>query len=282
MEAGVQQVHCHFASAMAQRALPAARVAGCGFTLTTHGYDVLRGPIANLGALIDAADGTVAVSQDIKRTLVERHGANAARITVQACGANTALFTPAAPDLAVPGRILTVARLSREKDLACAVLAAANLRRAGVAFEWEVIGEGPERAKLERLIGEHGLESSFRLLGARDTTAVRDAMAACSVFALCSVSEGAAVVLMEAMASMRPVVATAVGGLPELVLDEGTGLLVTAGRPDELAAALQRVLSDTQLAQRMGSAGHRRALESFSIGRQVDAVTGLWRRHWDD
>ena len=273
----ISHVHAHFASAMAQRALPASRIAGCTFTMTTHGYDVLRDPIAGLAAFVNATDGTVAVAETLRTTLIEARGASPDKLFIQPCGVDTTRFTAAPSALAVPGRVLTVARLSREKDLATAVEAAALMERRGVHFEWHIIGEGPERARLQALIAERGVQHRVQLIGAANSDAVRNAMAACSVFALCSLSEGAPLVLMEAMASGRAVVATAVGGVPDVVADGATGLLVPAADPQALAAAVSRVLASPNLACQLGDAGQLRVETRFSLAAQVDTVTALWR-----
>lgn len=104
-----------------------------------------------------------------------------------------------------------------------------------------------------------------RLLGAAD------------VFALSSLSEGVSIAILEAMAAGLPVVATRVGGNPEIVLDGQTGLLVEPGRPDLLAAALEQLLKDPRRAAVLGAAGRRRAEEKFSLRAMVGAYAEMYR-----
>jgi glycosyltransferase involved in cell wall biosynthesis len=150
--------------------------------------------------------------------------------------------------------VATMGRLSREKGHLVLVEAARHLRtlHAGPFQVW-VLGEGPERGRLERAIAEAGLGSHVRLLGFHQNTAPYLSLA--DIVVLPSFSEGSPNALLEAMAAGKPVVATAVGGIPEIVVGGETGLLVPPGRPEALAAELARLLRDPGLAARLGSAG---------------------------
>lgn len=275
LELAPDRVHCHFAGVLAARGLPAARIAGLPITLTMHGYDVLRRPMPELGQLVDALDGSIVVSAAIAREL--KHSIGAKKTSrVCPCGVDTSRFRPDPESTSIPGRVLTVARLSPEKDLATAIKAAALLKARGVDFTWHFIGEGPERPQIESLIAAHDLSHHVYLLGSADSERIRSELQACEIFALCSLSEGSPVVLLEAMACARPVIATSVGGIPEIV-DEGVnGCLVPAADPGALADAVQGWLSDPALRRRCGVAGRLIAEARFSLRHQVDVLETMW------
>ncbi|HKW12869.1 MAG TPA: glycosyltransferase, partial [Candidatus Krumholzibacteria bacterium] len=131
------------------------------------------------------------------------------------------------------------------------------------------------RNELEKRVAERGLSAAVHFAGARSN--VRDYLAAMDVFVLSSVTEGLAMTLLEAMAAARPIVATCVGGNAEVVEDGVTGRLVPASDPAALAAALAALLAEPALAQRMGEAGHTRAIERFSL----DAMVARYQAVYD-
>ncbi len=160
-----------------------------------------------------------------------------------------------------------VGRLVPIKD--CATFLRASARWSGA--QALIVGDGPLRPELEALAAE--LNAPARFLGARSD--VPDLMAAMDVFALSSVNEGFGRVLVEAMASGLPVVATAVGGVPEVVEHEQTGLLTRPGDPAALAEAVQRLLDNPELRAAYGRRGRRRA-DAFSIEQTVEDFERLY------
>jgi len=137
-------------------------------------------------------------------------------------------------------------------------------------------GEGPTRPRLERQIRDLGLEGHVRLLGERDDVA--DLLGVLDVFAMSSRREGVGRALSEAMYRGLPVVSTAVAGVSELVVHGETGLLVPPHDPDALAAAIDRVLSEPDLAGRMAAAAHRRARDLMSLDRMIGDLARLYDR----
>ncbi len=139
-----------------------------------------------------------------------------------------------------------------------------------------VIGDGERRAELESMAQRLGLEARVRFLGwRRDLGRV---YADLDVVALCSRNEGSPVVLIEALAAARPAVATAVGGVPEVVLDGETGLTVPPNDPLALAEGVRRLLGDRVLAARLGQAGRRHVYPRYDSSRLVDDMRSLYRR----
>jgi glycosyltransferase involved in cell wall biosynthesis len=165
---------------------------------------------------------------------------------------------------------LTLARLDSQKGLPYLLRAAAELP----AVQFVLAGEGGERPALEAEIRALGLEDRVRLLGHRHDAAAL--LGACDVFVLPSLFEGLPVSVLEAMAAGRPVVATAVVGTTEAVVDGVTGLLVPPRDPAALARAISRLLEDPELARRLGAAGRARVEERFSADAMAHRVSDLY------
>jgi L-malate glycosyltransferase len=158
----------------------------------------------------------------------------------------------------------TVARLDPVKDLQTLIggIAAAGTRPLRLI----VIGDGPDRATLERVAREAGIADRVQFLGHRDDA--RSWLGGCDVYANTSISEGISLTILEAMAAGLPVVATRVGGTPEIV-DETHGRLVPARDREAVAAALRELGGQPELRQRMGAAGRAKVEARFTIERMV-------------
>jgi glycosyltransferase involved in cell wall biosynthesis len=171
-----------------------------------------------------------------------------------------------------PCRIVTVGRLQAPKDALTLVRALAELPRG--AYEAVIVGGGPDRPALESEVRRLGLDSVVDLAGAR--TDVAELLAASDLFVLSSRSEGLPLSVLEAMAAGLPVVASSVGGIPELVLEGETGFLVPPGDPQRLAGAIERLLDDPPLRRRLGAAGRTRVQERFNLASSRQAHLDLY------
>jgi glycosyltransferase involved in cell wall biosynthesis len=174
----------------------------------------------------------------------------------------------------VAGRVLMIGRLAPQKrpDLAVRAFAAARERHPGAEFF--LIGDGPDRRSVESLVAELGLADAVHILGYRDDVPQLLAEAACLL--LTSDYESCPFTVIEAMAAGTPVVATRVGGVPELVEDGKHGLLVERGRVELLAAALDWLLAAPELGRDLGAAGRRTAKLRFSRERMVAETVALY------
>jgi L-malate glycosyltransferase len=159
----------------------------------------------------------------------------------------------------------TVARLDPVKDLETLIRATAALTQQ-IPTTLVVVGDGPEQAQLERVTAELGATSAVRFLGHRDDA--RDVLAGCDVFANSSISEGISLTILEAMAAGLPVVATAVGGTPEII-DASCGRLVPARSPDAMTRALHEMALSPEVRADLGRAGRRRVETRFTLERMV-------------
>ncbi len=182
----------------------------------------------------------------------------------------------AAPPAPIPGRVLFVGRLAAQKRPDIALRAFAQVARRHPEARLDLVGEGPLRQEVEALIASLDLGGVVRLLGRRTDLPALLANAHCLV--LTSDYEGCPLSVLEAMAAGVPVVTTKVGGVPELVADGRTGLLVPRRRPDELATALSRLLDDAAWAAALGVAGRSVARERFSRERMVAQTIAVYDR----
>ena len=194
-----------------------------------------------------------------------------AGVAAGTCAPERTVVIPNAVDVAAaprsrPGErkrplILAVGRLKAPKDFPTLIRALSRLPPG--SFDALIVGDGPDRPRLEEQIEALGLSDRVRLAGERRD--VPQLLATADAFVLPSASEGHPVSVLEAMAAALPVVASRVGGVPEQVFDEETGLLVEPDDPNELAAALDRLIGDPFLRRRLGAAGRARAEQAFGL-----------------
>lgn len=226
------------------------------------------------------ADAFVAVSELARMRMIEVEGVPAEKVVLIRNG------IPPLPkeDRAASRRVLgigedqivlaSVGLLRPEKAFDVLIAAAAKLALAHPSLVVLIAGEGPERESLERLTSELGLGETIRLLGyRRDVPAL---LAASDVCVCCSDYEGGPLSVMEYMAAGRPVIATRAGGLPELVEDGVTGLLIEPRDEGALAAAAQRLIGEPMLRDRFGAQGRVRAEQDLSLARAVTEVERLY------
>jgi glycosyltransferase involved in cell wall biosynthesis len=221
-------------------------------------------------------DCFVCVAHDSARQMIAQ-GVAARRVRVLWNGIDLERFAERGPR--PDGPIVTVARLSPEKDIANLLRALAIVARTHPAVRLEIAGDGPCREDTVRLACELGLEPRVRFLG--ETRDVPALLERASMFVLPSQTEGISLTLLEAMARGLPVAATAVGGTPEVVDDGVTGLLVPTRHPQALADALLRLHAEPDVAAGMGKAGRRRVEAHFDVRSMVRRYEALYERRAD-
>src|SRR5438876_7717203 len=268
-------LHAHFATEPTAAARELAAELRVPFTFTAHGYDIYRRPPADFADRAGAASAVITVSEANARYIVKTFGVPTTHIHVIPCGVDAGRFLPRG-ERWKPPHVVCVARLRQVKNLGLLLEACASLRAREVEFRCSVIGDGPCRDELEAARARLGLGGVIELVGAAEQTEVLAWWQRATIAALTSTSEGMPVCLMEAAACGVPAVAPAVGGIPELVEDGVTGLLVPVGDTQALAAALEQLLRNPELAARMGVAARRRVEERFTLTGQVDRLLELW------
>jgi glycosyltransferase involved in cell wall biosynthesis len=172
------------------------------------------------------------------------------------------------------GVIVFVGRLREPKRADLAVRALAILRRTRPEARLDLVGDGPLRAELEALAEREGVREAVRFVGTSHDVPELLKRACCLLLA--SEYEGCPLTVLEAMAAGVPVVASAVGGIPELVVPGETGYLVPAGDPEPFASALEQILADPARALELGAAGRRRAEALFTRERMVEDTETLY------
>ena len=246
-----------------------------------------------LGEKVSAAEFSVMISEYNKRLVLEEsRGVDPEKLHVIHCGADTEFFLPptaprtdaqfsivcAGSFVEVKGHryLLEACRILKDRLLTERLANGQDLR-----LRCHLIGDGPERARIEEQIRAAGLEDDIILHGTLPRPRVAELMAQADVIVQPSVltrrgaREGIPVSLMEGMASGLPVVASRISGIPELVEDGRTGLLVEPRDATTLADALGRLMDDLHLRREMGQAGRRKVLEEFDLDRNAARLAGL-------
>jgi glycosyltransferase involved in cell wall biosynthesis len=218
-------------------------------------------------------DRVVCVSED-SRALSAREGVAPGRLQRIWNGIDLSRFAYLGPRPGGPA--VMVARLSPEKGTEHLIRAAALVARRSPAFRLEIAGGGRCLPELQALAAQCGVAEQVRFLG--EVWDVPDLLARASLFVLPSLSEGMSLTLLEAMARGLPVVTTAVGGSPEVVVDGQTGFLVPPAAPEALAEKLLLLLSRPDLGGPMGLAGRRRVEEHFSTQAMLSQYERLYDR----
>ena len=171
-----------------------------------------------------------------------------------------------------------VGRLSGVKGVLVLLNAMAKLRRKFTDVVLTLVGDGPDRGRVERMVEALELKEHVELLGYRSTEEVRELLGHADVFVLPSFAEGVPVVLMEAMASGVPVVASRIAGIPELVEDNVSGVLVAPANSDALAKAIERLLEDPALRKRLAERGRAVVEREFDIRKEVTKLARLFEQ----
>uniref|UniRef100_A0A7C5UT94 Glycosyltransferase n=1 Tax=candidate division CPR3 bacterium TaxID=2268181 RepID=A0A7C5UT94_UNCC3 len=173
--------------------------------------------------------------------------------------------------------ITCVANLRSEKGHKDLILALNYLKKAGKTFVALFIGEGEMEQDLINSVKSLNLDNDILFLGSRSTKEIANLLSVTDIFVLSSLREGLPTSIIEAMASGCPVVATRVGGVPELVVDGETGFLITPGDVKELTLKLMLLLNNSELRANMGMAGKSRAVTQFSLHKMVAEYESLYK-----
>jgi glycosyltransferase involved in cell wall biosynthesis len=276
---GAAILHCHHYSPFVYGRIASALMPKLRVVFTEHGRLSDAPPSAKRKLmnplLAGVSDPVYAVSHDLKRHMVAS-GFPEDRVNVIHNGIDPgpevkpldAILARLSLNIPQDAFVLgTVARLDAVKDLGTLLRAVAALRRQSQTVFLAIVGEGPERRSLEELARSLGIETGVRFAGQRDDA--RALLPAFDLYVNSSISEGISLTLLEAMAACRPIVATRVGGTPEVVVDHVTGLLVPSRSPDCLAGAVAGLMRAAPTRRAMGLAGRARMEREFSLARMV-------------
>jgi colanic acid/amylovoran biosynthesis glycosyltransferase len=279
---GIRHVHVHFGTNPATVARLARELGDVTYSVTLHGPDEFDEPKALLLCeKISAAAFVVAISCFCRGQLIRwTRAQDWPKIKVVRCGIELDrtdyVEQRAASCTSDSDRLVCVARLSAQKGLGLLLQAAAEVAQER-RFQLRIIGEGELRPQLEEQIARMGLRSHVTLLGWCSAERVRQEMLDARALILPSLAEGLPIVLMEAMALGKPVVASCISGIPELV-DDACGFLLPAGSTEAIAEALHTVLeTDPDILTAMGEVGRQRVHRYHDVNRNTAALAELLR-----
>ncbi len=277
----IAHLHVHFGTNAAAVAPLVRRLGGPSFSISIHGPDEFDAPLGlDLRGKVAEAAFVRAIS-DFTRSQLRRWSGprDWPKIHVVRCAPAPGFLAAAAPVDERSRTVVAVGRLAPQKGLFDLLDALALARRSAPDLRLVVVGEGPLRPELEDHARAQGLgAAAVEFAGAIDEAGVRRHVLAARALILASYAEGLPVVIMEAFALGRPVIAPAIAGIPELVIDGENGWLVPPGRPDRLAAALGRLLATpAPELTRMGEAGRRRTQALHDLASECAWLERLFR-----
>jgi colanic acid/amylovoran biosynthesis glycosyltransferase len=276
----VQHLHAHFGTNSAALALLVHKLVCLPYSFTAHGPDEFDCPdFIALREKIRCASFVVAVSSFGRSQLMRWAEPNHwPKIKVVHCGLDDEFQTASGTPPSLEPRFVCVGRLAAQKGHLLLIDAVHRLHDEGLTFELVLVGDGPLRGILEQRIAAVGLQEQVRITGWLTGAQVRDELKRARALVLPSFAEGLPVVIMEAMAMQRPVIATYVAGIPELVVPGKTGWLIPAGDEVALTEAMRAaLLADPDEIVQMGETGRGRVLERHNISGEVEKLESFMR-----
>ena len=265
-------IHCHFINGPTSLGMFLAELAGIPYSFTMHASMIWLDPIA-FQRKLETCKFCVSISDFNKNYVIKTYGRKFSdKIHIIHCGIDpdTNLQIGSGGNLLSSLRIVGVGQLNQRKGFHILIPALARLRDKGLDFDCTIVGGGAERATLQNLISELGLDDNVKLVGALHHEDVRRELKSADIFVLpCIVSDdgwrdGIPVALMEAMFCEVPVVSTSILGLPELIEDSVSGFLVPEKDPESLADAIQRLADDPEMRREYGRQGRMKVISEFN------------------
>lgn len=267
----VEHIHVHHGYFAAWVAMTAARILGITYSMTLHGSDFLLHR-AFLDVKLEHCKFCLTVSEFNRRQILANYpDISPEKVRVQRLGVDTITDLAASER---PGQdaqlvMLSVGRLHAVKDHAFLLRACNQLKLRGADFICFIAGEGPERPGLEKLIHDLGLQQNVTLLGYVSRAKLATYYAQCNLVVLTSKSEGVPLTLMEAMAHGRTVLAPAITGIPELVVDGVTGFLYQPGLVEDFVTKVETICNSQSALRTIRYRARRHVLENFNRARNL-------------
>jgi glycosyltransferase involved in cell wall biosynthesis len=276
---GVEHIHVHHGYFASWIAMVAARVLDIDFSMTLHGSDLLV-HAAYLDIKLENCKFCVTISEFNRQHILERYsGVAPDKVVVRRMGIDpgTSLYSNLKLSCEKqPLVMLAVGRLHAVKDHAFLIRACKLIKSRGVDFTCAIAGEGPERASLEALIAELELGAQVRLAGHLSSQQLDDCYAGADLVVLTSRSEGIPLVLMEAMARGKPVLAPAITGIPELVTDGKNGFLYSPGSLEDFVTRTVLIYESLATLGDLGRAARQQVLQHFNREKNLEAFSELF------
>ena len=276
---GAHHVHAHFGENATMVALLVKHLGGPGYSFQVHGPGEFDAPMfIHLPEKVAGARFVTAIT-DYARGQVLRWSApqHWDKVHVIRCGVDNTFFADDGPDVPDQPRFLSIGRLSRSKAIPLLIEAVARLVQEGRKFEVILIGSGELREYLEQTIAKRSIAHALTLVGVKSGEGVKEELLKSRALLLPSFGEGLPVVIMEAFALARPVIATQIAGIPELVVHGQNGWLIPAGNLERLVDAMREVLdTPVERLREMGAAGRSAVREKHDSGREAAKLAKLF------
>ncbi|MFH1440643.1 MAG: glycosyltransferase family 4 protein [Candidatus Omnitrophota bacterium] len=269
-----EHIHAHFGTRAADLSMLINLLTNIPFTFTTHRYDVFDSPPKNYRLKSKLAKKHITISQFNERYLIDRFNVNKNDIEIIHCGVNC--YDKVQRNKNNFPVITCVARLEKTKGLDNLIKACNILKREGVVFSCNIVGNGSERARLAMQIKDYGLLNEVNLLGDKTQKEVFDLMSSSSMIVLPSRSEGIPVSLMEAMALRIPVISTKINGIPELIENEKNGFLVSVDDVKDLTEKIKKLIENKQLREIFVENGYKKVKDKFNLEKETDKLIKIW------
>lgn len=218
----------------------------------------------------------ICISEHVREVVLEGTGGSY-RTSVVYNGVDPELFTPAASTSSDPSLVLSVGNLIPTKGHDVLIRAAGFLAAEFPALRWEIIGDGPERARLQELCTQIQVADRVRFLGRQTRQQVATAMQRCTVFALPSRYEGLGCVYLEAMSAGKVAIGCRGQGIAEVIQHGTNGFLIGPDNDRELALAIAMLLRDEKRRRNIGAAARDTILERFTLAHQAESLLRIYR-----
>ena len=281
-ENAVDHLHNHIANSSCTVAMLMSEMSGIPYSFTMHGPDIFFEPHHwRLDAKIETATFVSCISDFCRsQGMLFSQPEHWDKLHIIHCGVEPERYAPGAR----PERptLLFVGRLAAVKGVPVLFDALTSVVQKHPNVLLRLVGDGPERPALERRAEQMGLQDHVEFCGYKSQSEVAEALSGTDIFVLPSFAEGVPVVLMEAMASQVPVVTSMVAGVPELVEDGVSGLLLPPGAVAPMVAALNTLLDDPDLRADMGRAGQAKVARDFVSTVEAEKLMQVFQKYGGD
>jgi teichuronic acid biosynthesis glycosyltransferase TuaC len=282
----VNLIHAHAALPCGQAAMLLAKDLGIPFVVTVHGLDAFstrqvpgwsgRRCSSVCEDVYGAAARVICISEQVASRVREGLG-GAANVTVVYNGVDSSLFTPAGCAALANAVILSIGNLIPIKGHDLLLRSVASITPSHPQVQCRIIGDGSERSRLQKLARELRIEDRVHFLGRRPRWEVAEAMRECALFALPSWYEGLGCVYLEAMSTERPAIACRGQGIEEVIRHGENGWLIEPKNLSDLTTALDLLLSDRPLREKIGRNGRQTVLQGYTLAHQARQLSSIYR-----
>lgn len=283
----IGHLHGHFAHSPTSVTLFSSLLSGIPFSFTAHAKDIYTSKKEKLRRKIENAEFVVTCTAHNKEYLTAVAGDSNTPIHCVYHGIDLSLFNNSLKTRPAnsPYKIFTVARMTEKKGLPTIYRALAKLKARGIDYQHTLIGDGDDRRKIHTLVEELGLSDSCRFQGTQTHEAVLKEFKESDLFVLgCEIAkngdrDGIPNVLVESLAMGVPALSTRVSAIPEILVHNKTGLTVPPRDPEALAQAMERILTDEPLRNRLSSEGQKLVQEGFDNSKWIKRLAAIFKSH---